>query len=251
MRASCHGLPLPEPTEPAWALFLDLDGTLLDLAPRPEDVVVPVGLPWLLDSLSRHLGGALALISGRSLEGIDSLFPGGRDAAGSHGAEWRRGATSATIGLDWHRALTAGLGVAVAALPGVRVETKPCALALHYKANPAARAEVEKIAARLAAAAPLPLRTLAGKDVVELLPTGIDKGRAIERFMAQAPYAGRRPVFVGDDRTDEDGFAMVNRAGGISIKVGPEPTVARQRLTGPEAVRAWLGCLDQSLGGVA
>lgn len=241
--------PPPGPAEADWALFLDIDGTLLDLAPRPEAVVVPPGLAPTLDSLSRHLSGALALVSGRSLAGIDDLFPGRRDAAGSHGAEWRHASRVCTLPADWLAGLLPRLGRDIALPPGLRLEPKPCALALHYPRHPAAEPQARRLAEHLAALSPARLRLLAGKQVIELLPDGIDKGRAIERFLTLPPYAGRRPVFVGDDRTDEDGFAAVNRWDGISVKVGPEPTTARHRLASPAEVRHWLAVLAPPAAG--
>ena len=241
--------PPPGPADADWALFLDIDGTLLDLAPRPEAVVVPAALPPLLDTLTHHLSGALALVSGRSLDGIDRLFPGRRDAAGSHGAEWRQDAREHSLPADWLAGLLPRLGRDIALPPGLRLEPKACALALHYPRHPAAEPQVRRLAERLAALSPERLRILAGKQVIELLPDGIDKGQAIERFLALPPYAGRRPVFVGDDRTDEDGFAAVNRRDGISVKVGPEPTAARHRLASPAEVRHWLAGLAPPVAG--
>jgi trehalose 6-phosphate phosphatase len=232
----------------AWALFLDIDGTLLDLATTPDAVAVPGGLPPLLDALTRGLSGALALISGRSLAAIDGLFPGGRDAAGNHGAEWRlQGRVSADLDA-WPEDLAAELEQAARPLAGVLVERKACALALHYRQAPDQAAAVEELAAAAVRAAPTPLRLLHGKRVIELVPAGASKGKAIEGFMQCPPYTGRTPVFVGDDLTDEEGFPTVRRMGGIGIHVGVRATAAQHRLASPAAVRRWLaavaGCLS-------
>ncbi len=227
-----------------WALFLDIDGTLLELAATPDGVAVPEGLPALLDRLSGRLTGALALVSGRSLAGIDRLLPGGRDAAGTHGVEWRQAGQARTLAESWPAELDAAVAAAAAQLPFLRVERKDHSIALHYRAAPDQGAAVRALAASVAGAAPRPFDLLDGKAVVEIIPAGAGKGAAIERFMANPPYAGRRPVFVGDDVTDEHGFAAVNRLGGISIHVGTNPaTAARWRLDSPVAVRAWLSTL--------
>jgi len=231
-----------------WALFLDIDGTLLDLAPTPEAVTMPPDLLHRLDTLSRHLSGAVALISGRSLAGIDRLFPGGRDAAGLHGAEWRRSGHTNAPASSVPPGLLAALAGQAAALPGVRIEPKPGALALHFSANPAAAPELRQLARAAMAGSPVPLRLIEGKNVVELAPAGIDKGLAIERFLAHPPYQGRIPVFLGDDLTDEDGFRAVNRRGGLSAHVGGRDSAARYRLSSPAEVRRWLDRLATLTG---
>lgn len=232
-----------------WALFLDIDGTLLDLAPKPDDVVVPPTLSPLLDALTSRFGGALALVSGRSLEGIDRLFPGGRDAAGSHGAEWRlEGETFASTEV-WPDDLTCMIETEAKLLPGVLVEPKSRSIALHFRAAPEHAAALRAVAEAAMRATALPLRLLEGKMVIELVPAGMTKGSAIQRFMVCPPYAGRRPVFIGDDATDESGFVAVNEMGGLSIHVGDDPaTAARFRFHSPASLRHWLAGLEQSLG---
>ncbi len=255
----------PPPSGPAGgrALFLDLDGTLLDLAPRPELVQVPESLPGLLGSLARELDGALALVSGRPLGAIDALIPsvspsvcpgltlGRLDAAGTHGAEWRQGgrvetlASSDPAAVEALGVLARGLRAQVENRPGLLVEDKPGALALHYRLAPEREAEALELAERTAQALGPAYRLQHGKQVVEVLPAAAGKGTAIRRFMAVPPYAGRTPVFAGDDLTDEDGFAAVESLHGISIRVGPPgaPTRARHRLDSPAALRAWLAGL--------
>jgi trehalose 6-phosphate phosphatase len=232
----------------AWALFLDIDGTLLDLAPAPDEVIVPAGLPQRLGSLSNRLSGAVALISGRSLESIDDLFPGGRDAAGTHGAEWRRSGLVEIAGARWPAELTRWVKGESRHLSGLLLEEKPCSLAFHFAANPTIESGVRTLALTAAALSPFPLKLVGGKNVFELVPAGIDKGQAIERFLGIPPYAGRIPVFIGDDLTDEDGFRTINRLGGLSAHVGCRDTAARYRLDSPEEVRHWLARLDSLIG---
>lgn len=239
----------PPPIDPATqALFLDIDGSLLDLAPTPDAVIVPPCVPALLDSLAHRASGALALISGRSLADIDRLLPANRDAAGTHGAELRLPGMAAPSREDWSDDVTAAVEAGARALPGVLIERKSRSVALHFGAAPEHEAAARALAETVALAAPSPLRLVLGKAVVELVPSGVGKGPAIERFMRAAPYAGRVPVFVGDDLTDEDGFQAVNRMNGISIHVGSKPTAARFRVSTPAAVRRWLAGLDPSSG---
>jgi trehalose 6-phosphate phosphatase len=233
-----------------WALFLDIDCTLLDLAPTPADVVVPPTLQPLLDALTRKLNGAVALISGRSLCDIDRLFPGERDAAGSHGAEWRFNGVTSTLADRWPDELAAAVEAEARQLPGVLVERKYCSLALHFRGAPACEPAVRSLAKRAIGDSGLPLGLLEGKAVIEIVPAGIGKGVSIERFMQCPPYAGRTPVFVGDDVTDENGFVVVNKMGGFSIHVGTNPeTEARFRFLAPASLRYWLSNLNRSLGG--
>lgn len=227
-----------------WALFLDIDGTLLDLADHPDVVRVDEAERALLAHLSRATGGALALISGRSVAAIDALFaPMRLAAAGQHGLERR----DARGGVHRHaspsqelRRAAARIGAFAARHAGLVLEDKGLNLALHYRLAPqmegAVHAAMDQAAAELGAAFEL----LRGKMVVELKPSGRDKGSAIEEFMREAPFAGRRPVFVGDDQTDEYGFMVVNRLGGESVKVGAGASAARWRIPDAGAVRAWL-----------
>ena len=223
---------------PSCALFLDFDGSLVDLAPQPEAVIVPSELVATLQSLSGYLGGALALISGRPIEQIDAfLTPLRLPAAGVHGAE-RRGADGGITLLSTHpleRVEEAALTLA-ARHPRLRVENKRGSIALHYRQAP----ELQELCldTMQAAVEESPgLTLLRGKMVAEAKPGGASKGRAIEAFMQEAPFAGRTPVFVGDDFTDEVGFSTVQRLSGLGIKVGDGPTVAWQRLASPAALR--------------
>ncbi|MGK9235025.1 trehalose-phosphatase [Inquilinus limosus] len=230
------------------ALFLDVDGCLIDLAERPEDVVVPPGLVADLDRLSARLGGALALVSGRAIADLDRLFaPLRLAAAGQHGLEWRPGAAAAVERVPVERAvldrLTASLADFASGRPGLRVEPKGAAVAIHYRQAPHLGADVVAFARGLLADVP-GWHALAGKMVVELKPDGVDKGAAVDRFLALPPFAGRRPLAMGDDVTDEDAFAAALRHGGIAVLVGDrEPTRANRRLPDPAAVRAWIAQL--------
>lgn len=235
----------PRPPAPAddWALFLDVDGCLLDLADQPDAVHVPRRLRMVLESLGERLGGALALVSGRRLQCIDALFaPLQLPAAGLHGLERR----SANGRLDAPAAPAALATIREEAetlarhWPGVVVEDKGAALGLHWRASPTARNALRDFAD--AAVPRLPgYRLQHGHQVVELRPADGDKGRAIDALLDEPPFRGRLPVFAGDDITDESGFAVVNRRGGLSVLVGDrEPSAAHYALRSPEAVRRWL-----------
>lgn len=235
----------PPPLAPAaTALFLDIDGTLLEIAATPSAVRVDPALRALVARMHAATGGALALISGRRIADIDALFPGLRLAvAGQHGIERR----DAAGGLHCHAVpqqelelLRSELAVLAHARRGVLFEDKGATLALHFRAAP--QAEVGLRAALGALLEPFggDFRIQPGKMVLEVKPAGKDKGTAVEEFLGEPPFAGRVPAFIGDDVTDEYGFRAVNAAGGCSIKVGEGASAARWRLTGVEAVRRWL-----------
>lgn len=227
------------------ALFADIDGTLLDLAPHPDAVMVDDDLRQLLDGLDGCLGGAFALVSGRTLADIDRLFAPRRfAAAGLHGLEWRLkgNADAALLAMSREmRSLSAEMASRLAVFPGVLIERKGPAVALHYRRAPEAEAHVYLAAQEALAALGPGYRLMEGHAVVELLPAQASKGGAIRHFMVAAPYAGRVPVFIGDDVTDESGFAAVNELGGVSVRVGASgPTAARSGLADVAATRAWL-----------
>ncbi|HEY8067583.1 MAG TPA: trehalose-phosphatase [Burkholderiales bacterium] len=227
-----------------WAFFLDIDGTLLEFAARPQEVRVESALLGLLAGLHSATGGALALVSGRSVEDIDQLFaPIAFAAAGQHGTERR--AADGTV--RRHAPPLQELGRAcaqivrlTAAHSGLVFENKGMALALHYRLAPALRALAEREMRAIAADLGDGFELQGGKFVIEIKPSGKNKGSAIAEFAAEAPFAGRRPVFIGDDLTDEPGFEVVNRLGGHSVKVGPGITRARWHLFDAVAVRRWL-----------
>lgn len=250
----------PPPAQADWSYFLDVDGTLIEIADRPEAVHVPQALISLLGTLHETVGGACALVSGRSIAELDRLFaPLRLPTSGLHGVEWRdatgqmhhattNGASSEDYDL-LHHALDAArdaLAQFMADHPTLRLEDKGKALALHYRAAPVLAQDV--IAATNAIVANHPgLVAQQGKMVVELKPAGIDKGLAVMRYVAQAPFNGRRPVFVGDDLTDEYGFRAVNELGGVSVCIGDRaPSSAQWRLHSVDEARRWLGNLVQN-----
>ena len=252
-------VPLPRQPEsgrtievaPDWALFLDVDGTLLPIAETPDAVAVSARLCEALRDVVPALDGAVALISGRAIAGLDRLFaPLRLPTAGLHGLERRDSAgklhkfESAADLND----LRESLRVFADTHPGVLLEDKGPALALHYRRAPAAEAAVRQLAADMAELMRGRVRILFGKMVVEIASPLADKGMAIAAFMDEPPFAGRRPVFIGDDVTDEDGFAMVNSLGGHSIRVGAvETSAAAYQFPDVNAVVDWLQALPTQL----
>jgi trehalose 6-phosphate phosphatase len=233
------------------ALFFDVDGSLIDLVQRPEDVVVPPGLIGDLERLSARVGGALALVSGRAIADLDQLFaPLRLPAAGQHGLEWRSTAAGTVERVPVDPAVLDRLATSLSGFassrPGLRVEPKGAAVAIHYRQAPDLGPEVIAFTRQLLADVP-GWHALAGKMVVELKPEGVDKGAAVDRFLARHPFAGRRPLALGDDVTDEDAFAAALRRGGVALQVGDrEPTQANRRLPDPAAARAWIAHLAAS-----
>ena len=214
---------LPEPCRD-WALFLDFDGCIVDIARTPEAVHVPDRLPSLLVALRGALGGAVAIVSGRPIEQIDGFLGTAVPAvAGLHGLE-RRTADGGIVRppvprSDLH-AVRALLEAFAAAHPGVLVEDKTYTVALHYRLSPSLRDDCRDVANAALRDAPQGWQVIEGKCVFEVRPREANKGTAIEAFMGEAPFLGRTPVFCGDDITDEDGFGVVNARGGVSIRVG-------------------------------
>jgi trehalose 6-phosphate phosphatase len=233
----------PPPFSPAGAaLFLDFDGTLVELAEAPDLIRVPAALPDLLARLSERLGGRVAILSGRALADLDRhLGRCGLALAGSHGLELRLPGGRTLAGAA-PAALADARGEIVefaAARPGLLIEEKPASIALHYRRAPERADEVSTFLVALAARTGLLLQH--GKMVIELRPPGADKGDALRRLMAEPPFAGARPLFVGDDLTDEDAFAAAASMGGAGLLVGEKrPTAARWRLPGVAAVARWL-----------
>jgi trehalose 6-phosphate phosphatase len=223
-----------------------VDGTLLEIAPAPTAVLVEESLKRLLLRVRDSLDGAVALVSGRSLEQLDELFAPERwPAAGLHGLE-RRGADERMRLAGPHAPALADARVALADLarrsPGTLVEDKGRSLALHYRAAPglesALRREIHEIATRLGR----DYHVLEGNHVFEVKPTAATKADAIRAFLSEPPFVGRRPMFIGDDITDLDGFAAVERAGGISVAVG-DRVRAQSRVASPRDVRVLLADL--------
>jgi trehalose 6-phosphate phosphatase len=227
------------------ALFLDVDGTLLDIAPRPGDVAVEEGLPEVLARLCERLDGALALVTGRDIATIDRLFVGsGFAIAGVHGAELRL-VSGETRHRPPHPALAgikSRLAAWVAERPGLLLEDKERAVAVHFRAQPEAEEEVERHLRAILADAGPGLTLQPGKMVREIRPADADKGGALRALMDLAPFCGRRPVMIGDDWTDEPAFAAARAAGGLGYRVGlaDRPTAAEGFFEDPPAVRRWL-----------
>jgi trehalose 6-phosphate phosphatase len=224
-----------------WALFLDFDGTLVEIVERPEAVVVDPGLPLTLSALAERLDGALALVSGRPIAFLDDrLAPFTFDAAGLHGLEHRIGGQLSPCHPADFPALRAAVGRLqdqLAGRHGVLIEDKGCSVAVHWRLAPDQADFARSIALATAEALGSAYRIQHGKAVAEILPAASGKGRVIERFLDEPPYRGRRPIFIGDDLTDENGFGTVNERGGLSVRIGGGDTVARVRVDTPAALR--------------
>ncbi len=240
-------LPPPPSLDPERsALFLDLDGTLAPFASRPEDVHPLARRTAAVRGAAAALGGRLAVVSGRPLDDIDRILDAAAPAAaGVHGLERRSAAGCVTRAEpDPSIALVAEVFRGLAeAEPGLLVEDKGLSVALHYRNAPEASEVADMAAERLAKRTGLKLQR--GDCVVELRTPGADKGDAMRSFMEEPPFRGAQPVFVGDDLTDEAGFAAAMERGGYGIRVGsPErPTAAHYTLKNIEAVLVWLETL--------
>ncbi|HEY6451250.1 MAG TPA: trehalose-phosphatase [Steroidobacteraceae bacterium] len=226
------------------ALFLDIDGTLLDLAPAPELVEVPAWMVPLLERLALKLDGAVAFVSGRTIAAIDALFaPLKLPAIGVHGGEMRlheQVVADESLVAELQSALPM-MQAAIERVPAARLENKRCAIALHYRNAPERGREVLELAELAVARLGPAFALLVGKCVVEIRPRHLTKGAALRRLMEQAPFRGRSPIFAGDDVTDEDAFEVVNQVGGISVRVGAAaPSAATYRLASPDQLRRWL-----------
>jgi len=236
---------------PDWAMFLDVDGTLVDYAPHPDAVHLPPSLLRTLRTLTEALDGAVALVSGRAIVDLDRLFAPERfSAAGQHGAEARRDE-------DYHvfvpspRVLKEVLVPAyemARARPRIRVEDKGLSATIHYRGAEGQRDTLHDVLRRAIAQSGQEFRLLASHLAFDIMPVAANKGSALDWFMSAAPFAGRVPVFVGDDRTDEDGFAAAIARGGRAIKVGePKGSVAPWHVEAPQQLHHWL---ERSLAGL-
>jgi trehalose 6-phosphate phosphatase len=241
-RGAMPDLPPPPALPDDAALFLDFDGTLVELAETPGAIRVPAALGPALDRLRHRLGGRLAIVSGRSLADLERHLPAAGIAfAGSHGLELQlaggpRLPLSAPIGLDDVRVRVEAFA---AATPGLIVEGKPAGIALHYRLAPGEGPRADAFMSALAREKGFDLQR--GAMVAELRPAGATKGDALKAFMTEPGFAGARPWFVGDDLTDEHGFAAAASLAGAGILVGPaRDTAARYRLDSVHAVREWL-----------
>ncbi len=216
----------------------------MEIAPSPDRIVVHRDMPPLIRKLHTLTGGAVALITGRSIADVDRVLPLSKMAiAGQHGLEVR----SADGTMSTHRVRSGNLNQvrlhlldAVARHEGLIAEYKGLSIALHYRHAPALAGYAHKLMRSLRSRYVPDFSIQKGKRVVELKPAGTDKGVAIEELMLDPPFAGRIPVFIGDDVTDEHGFKVVNRMGGHSVKIGPGRTHARWRLRDVESLREWL-----------
>ncbi|HTP85057.1 MAG TPA: trehalose-phosphatase [Alphaproteobacteria bacterium] len=235
-----------------WALFLDIDGTLLDLAPTPDAVVVPPGLLRVLEDVSEVLDGAAAFVSGRPIEWIDRLFrPLSWPAAGQHGAEirlTRHDPIQSTVEVPDLSKLRARTAAIAAATPGVLVEDKSFGVALHYRNAPERGPELRESLEGLLRELKSDLQLLRGKMVFEIKAVSAWKERAVEIFMELEPFRGRVPVVIGDDTTDEGAFRAAQRRGGHAIQVGPGgSSIASFFIPNPTGVREWLARLPETL----
>lgn len=227
------------------ALFLDFDGTLVPIAQRPQDVHVAGWVVPTLGRLQQALDGALAIVSGRPLDDIDEfLHPLVLPGAGAHGAERR--AASGLIELRRAEApadLVRCADALAARHPGLILERKPGGFALHFRLAPEWGKMCHEVLADALARSPadaLVWELLSGHCVCELKQRGVSKGKAVQSYLAEPPFVGRVPVFIGDDVTDEDGIVAVQAAGGFGIRVGPGSTQARFGLQDTDAVASWL-----------
>jgi trehalose 6-phosphate phosphatase len=237
--------PLPRPGE-RWALFLDVDGCLVEFKPIPELVKIPENVRQTLVDMQHLLGGAVALVSGRTLEELDQLFaPLRLPSAGQYGMQ-RRSADDivhdvllpAAETVEFVR--TQALSLALR-LPALHVEDKGYSIALHYRNAPYLARDVAMAAASIVAPLAGAYEVQPGAMVQEIKPATCSKGTAVRAFLTEAPFQSRVPVFVGDDFADESAFAAVNTLGGISIAVGVDRhTQAEYELTSPADVRRWL-----------
>jgi trehalose 6-phosphate phosphatase len=243
--AETQAPPLPQSR---WCLFLDVDGTLLELAAAPGAVVVEPGLAPLLARLRQAAGGALALVSGRTLADLDRLFGSlALPAAGLHGSE-RRDASGrlhvADVAREQLADLRDALNELVARHPGLLLEDKGAGLALHFQAARELEHQLRAEVALLAAPLIPEFALLDGHAVIEVKPAVHTKDSAVTAFMQEQPFAGRTPIFIGDDQTDYGGFAAVRRFDGLAIAVGPR-VKSEWWVPGPQAVRRWLELLAE------
>jgi len=228
------------------AILLDIDGTILDIAPMPQNVVVPASLRGTLGRLSVLTDGALAFVSGRSLDDVDRLFaPLRLPAIASHGAEFRLVPGDQSDGgptLALEPPLKTKLDAVAELGPGIIVEDKDYAIALHYRLAPEKETAVREAVAAICADQPS-IEVLPGKYVLEVKKQGFSKATGVRNLMKHPPFAGRRPIFIGDDTTDESVFAIMPEFGGFAFSVGGAAGVVDGHFEGPPAVRDWLATI--------
>ena len=226
-----------------WAVFLDFDGVIADIAPTPDSVHVPDGRAETIADLREATGGALALVSGREVHDIRRVFPRYDGAAsGGHGAEtqWPDGTVERReMDEGAVEAIQAELRAIADTREALLYEPKRLGGVVHYRADPSLEADVRAAVSKLLEGRD-DLELQPAKMAFEVKPAGFSKGSVIEGFMARAPFRGRTPFFAGDDVTDEAAFRVVNAMGGVSVKVGEGDTAARKRVEGPDMLFAWL-----------
>jgi trehalose 6-phosphate phosphatase len=229
------------------ALFLDLDGTLIDIAPTPDSVIIPDGLVRLLDDLTRCLDGALAIITGRPISDIASfLAPLAPVAAGTHGAELRMVSQGDVVlrAEPIDSAVVEAVRRLAEAEPGIIVEMKRASIAVHHRQVPAAGSRLEAALQRILDDGPDHLILCRGRKVLEIVPRHISKGAALDTLMCLPVFHGRRPIMIGDDFSDQSAFDAAHRLGGLGLRVAGE-CFAREvaEFEGPAQVRSWLSAL--------
>jgi trehalose 6-phosphate phosphatase len=227
------------------AILLDVDGTILDLAPTPREVWVPHSLRHTIAQLSERTGGALALVSGRSLSDLDLLFaPLQLPAVGDHGAEFRPvagGQAETGRKIPFDPALKRQFATIAEIGPGILVEDKRYSIALHYRLAPESEDAVRREVARICAGNPAAaIEILPGKSVLEVKQVGFNKGTGVRELMTRPPFADRHPIFIGDDVTDESVFKIIPEFDGLAFSVGRQVSGVDGHFEKPEAVRGWL-----------
>lgn len=250
-------LPRPRSLQRRDALFIDLDGTLIAIARRPDEVVIAHELPELLTRTGNALNGALAIVSGRTITAVDRLIDGSvRAVAGIHGLErrtadgviYRQTSVPNAALLKAHTILAE----VVRRWSGAFIEHKDLAFAIHYRQEPTARSALTAAAHAAIAACGDVLKLIEGDCVLEIMIRGSDKGSAVRQYLAEPPFLGRRPVFIGDDTTDETAFREVEQRAGLTIIVGTRrPTAARYALSTVSDVHHWMSVLTKEMGAVA
>ena len=250
--ATPDSVPVPRALVPhlnETALLLDIDGTLLDLAPTPREVWVPPGLAKTLEGLLERTSGALALVSGRSLNDIDLIFaPKQFPAVGGHGAEMRL-STGDNEAVAAHappmdKELKLRLAAIAKLSPGILLEDKGYSLALHYRLAPHAEKAIYEAVSLIRADLPnAPIEVLPGKSVCEIKHSGFNKASGVRELMKHAPFRGRRPLFIGDDVTDETVFAIMPDMNGLAFSVGRRAQGVNGHFDEPSDVRAFLAHL--------
>ena len=254
---SADAVPVPHLLVPhlgQTALLLDIDGTLLDLAPTPREVWVPPGLANTLNHLLLRTSGALALVSGRSLNDIDLIFaPAQFSAVGGHGAEMRIMTDGEAVAINappMDKELKRRLAAIARLSPGILLEDKGYSLALHYRLAPHAEKAIYEAVSLIRADLPnAPIEVMPGKCVCEIKHSGFNKASGVIELMSHEPFKGRRPIFIGDDVTDESVFAIMPDLGGRAFSVGRRAKGVEGHFDAPRDVREWLArLLDDEAG---